>query len=84
MSETIHVSMDLAGMTVPVGVTYVMSRGNHTSSTFHYDAGYLGGFNRSSQHLDTEVLDGQKAAGCGSCAASEDAFAGQVGFPAAG
>jgi hypothetical protein len=50
----------------------------------HTRRGDKGGFNRSSQHLDTEVLDGQKAAGCGSCAASEDAFAGQVGFPAAG
>jgi hypothetical protein len=43
-----------------------------------------GEFNWSSQHLDLEVLDGKKAAGCRSCAASEDAFAGQVGFPAAG
>ena len=29
-------------------------------------------------------MDGQKAAGRGSCAASEDAFARQVGFPEAG
>ncbi len=48
------------------------------------DAGSQGGINRSSQHLDMEVLDGKKAAGCGSCAASQDALAGQVGFPAAG
>jgi putative transposase len=50
----------------------------------HSDAGSQGEFNRSSQHLDLEVLDGKEAAGCRSCAASEDAFAGQVGFPAAG
>jgi putative transposase len=50
----------------------------------HSDAGSQGGFNRSSQHLDLEVLDGKKAAGCRSCAASEDAFTGQVGLPAAG
>ena len=51
---------------------------------FHADRGTQGGFNWSSQHLDMEVLDGKKAAGCRSCAASEDAFAGQVGFFAAG
>jgi putative transposase len=50
----------------------------------HADAGSQGEFNWSSQHLDMEVLDGKKAAGCGSCAAAEDAFAGQVGFFAAG
>jgi len=50
----------------------------------HSDAGSQGEFKRSSQHLDLEVLDGEKAAGCRSCAASEDAFAGQVGFRAAG
>ena len=50
----------------------------------HSDAGSQGGFNWSSQHLDVEVFDGKKAAGRGSCAASEDAFAGQVGFPSAG
>ena len=50
----------------------------------HSDAGSQGGFKWSSQHLDLEVLDGQKAASCRSCAASEDAFAGQVGFPASG
>ncbi len=50
----------------------------------HSDAGSQGGFNRSSQHLDLEVLDGKKAAGGRSCSASEDAFAGQVGVPAAG
>ncbi|MBC7761073.1 MAG: IS3 family transposase [Candidatus Saccharibacteria bacterium] len=50
----------------------------------HTDAGSQGGFKWSSQHLYLEVLDGKKAAGCRSCAASEDAFAGQVGFPAAG
>ena len=50
---------------------------------FHSDRGTQGGFNWSSQHLDSEVLDGKKAAGCRSCAASEDAVAGQVGFPAA-
>jgi hypothetical protein len=62
----------------------VAMRGDLTGCLIHSDRGSQGGFNRSSQHLDTEVLDGQKAAGCGSCAASEDAFAGQVGFPAAG
>jgi len=50
----------------------------------HSDAGSQGGFNRSSQHLCPEVLNGKKAAGCRSCAASEDAFAGPVGFSAAG
>jgi len=50
----------------------------------HADHGVQGEFNWSSQHLVMEVLDGKKAAGCGSRAASEDAFAGQVGFPAAG
>jgi putative transposase len=49
----------------------------------HSDAGSQGEFKWSSQHLDLEVLDGKKAAGCRSCAASEDAFAGQVGLPAA-
>ena len=51
---------------------------------FHTDRGSTGGFNRSSQHLDLEVLDDKKAAGCRSCAASKDAFTRQVGFPAAG
>ncbi|MGK2854914.1 MAG: DDE-type integrase/transposase/recombinase [Microbacteriaceae bacterium] len=51
---------------------------------FHTDRGTQGGFNWSSQHLYLEVLDGEKAAGCGSCAASEDALAGPVGFPTAG
>ena len=51
---------------------------------FHTDRGSTGGFNWSSQHLDLEVLDDKKATGCRSCAASEDAFAGQVGFSAAG
>jgi putative transposase len=50
----------------------------------HTDRGSQGGFNWSSQHLNREVLDGKKAAGCGSCAASEDAFAGQVGLFAEG
>ena len=50
----------------------------------HTRRGDKGGFNWSSQHLDVEVFDGKKAAGRGSCAASEDAFAGQVGFPSAG
>jgi len=50
----------------------------------HSDAGSQGEVKWSSQHLDLEVVDGKKAAGCGSCAASEDAFAGQVGLPAAG
>jgi transposase InsO family protein len=50
----------------------------------HADAGSQGGFNWLSQHLDLEVLDGKTAAGCRSWAASEDAVAGQVGFPAAG
>jgi hypothetical protein len=49
----------------------------------HSDQGVQGEFKWSSQHLDLEVLDGKKAAGCRSCAASEDAFAGQVGLPAA-
>jgi hypothetical protein len=53
-------------------------------AVFHADRGTQGGFNWSSQHLDVEVFDGKKAAGRGSCAASEDAFAGQVGFPSAG
>ncbi len=50
----------------------------------HTRRGDKGEFKWSSQHLDLEVLDGKKAAGCRSCAASEDAFAGQVGFPATG
>lgn len=50
----------------------------------HTRWGDKGEINWSSQHLDTEVLDGKEAAGCGPCAASEDAFAGQVGLPAAG
>ena len=50
----------------------------------HSDAGSQGEFNWSSQHPDLGVSDGKTAAGCRSCAASEDAFAGQVGFPAAG
>jgi hypothetical protein len=55
-----------------------------TDVIFHADRGCQGEFKRSSQHLDLKVLDGEKAAGCRSCAASEDAFAGQVGFCAAG
>ena len=50
----------------------------------HSDAGSQGGFKWSSQHLDVEVLDGKKAAGCRSCTASEDAFAGQVGVSRGG
>lgn len=50
----------------------------------HTRRGDKGEINRSSQHLGMEVLDGKTAAGGGSCAASEDAFAGQVGFPSAG
>jgi len=50
----------------------------------HSDAGSQGGFKWSSQHLHLEVLDGEKAAGCRSWAASEDAVSGQVGIPAAG
>lgn len=50
----------------------------------HTRHGDKGGFKWSSQHLDLEVFDGEKAAGCRSCAASEDAVSGQVGFPAAG
>ena len=50
----------------------------------HTRRGDKGGFKWSSQHLDLEVLGGEKAAGCRSCAASEDAVSGQVGFPAAG
>ena len=50
----------------------------------HTRRGDKGGFKWSSQHLDLEVLDGEKAAGCRSWAASEDAVSGQVGFPAAG
>ncbi len=49
----------------------------------HSDRGSQGGFNWLSQHLDLEVFDGEKAAGCGSCAASEDAVAWPVGLPAA-
>jgi transposase len=49
----------------------------------HTRRGDKGGFKWSSQHLDLEVLDGKTAAGCRSCAASEDAVAGQMGFPAA-
>jgi transposase InsO family protein len=60
------------------------TRGNLAGAVFHSDHGSVGEFNRSSQHLDLEVLDGKEAAGCRSCAASEDAFAGQVGFPVAG
>ena len=48
----------------------------------HTRRGDKGEFKWSSQHLYLEVLDGKKAAGCRSCAASEDAFAGQVGFSA--
>jgi putative transposase len=55
-----------------------------TGLVHHTDAGSQGEFKWSSQHLDQEVHDGKKAAGCRSCAASEDAFAGQVGFPASG
>jgi hypothetical protein len=50
----------------------------------HTRRGDKGGFNRLSQHLDLEVFGGKTAAGCGSCAASEDAFAGPVGLLAAG
>ena len=49
----------------------------------HTRRGDKGGFKRLSQHLYLEVFGGEKAAGCGSCAASEDAFARQVGLPAA-
>jgi putative transposase len=60
--------------------------GGHVArnAVFHSDRGVQGGFNWLSQHLDREVFDGKTAAGCGSCAASEDAFAGPVGLPAAG
>jgi len=55
------------------------------ATVVHSDRGSQGEFNRSSQHLSMlEVFGGQEAAGCGSGAASEDAFAGQVGFPEAG
>jgi hypothetical protein len=59
-------------------------RGPQRGAYLHTGPESLGGFNWSSQHLDVEVFDGKKAAGRGSCAASEDAFAGQVGFPSAG
>lgn len=52
-----------------------------TGLVSHSDAGSVGGFDRSSEHLYLGVSDGETAAGCRSCAASEDAFAGQVGFP---
>lgn len=58
--------------------------GDVAGCVIHTDRGSQGEFKRSSQHLDLEVLDGKKAAGCRSCAASEDAFAGQVGLLAAG
>ena len=44
----------------------------------HSDAGSQGGFNWSSQHLDLEVCDGAKAAGCGSGGSSGDAFTGDA------
>jgi putative transposase len=65
-------------------VNAVARRGDVVGCIPHTDRGSQGEFKWSSQHLDLEVLDGKKAAGCRSCAASEDAFAGQVGFPAAG
>lgn len=58
--------------------------GNVRGVIWHTDRGSEGGFKWSSQHLDLEVLDGEKAAGCRLWAASEDAVSGQVGFPAAG
>jgi transposase InsO family protein len=61
-----------------------LTRGSLAGSVFHSDHGSVGGFKWSSQHLYLEALDGKKAAGGRSCAASEDAFAGQVGFSAAG
>lgn len=62
----------------------VTHRGFPEGVIMHSDRGSQGGFIWSSQHLDMEVFDGQEAAGCGSCAASEDVFTRQVGLPAAG